>query len=84
MFPFVEYPQVPCENNAAERAIRPRMIARKISGGTRSQAGSQTMAVLSSLFETWRLRGENCLEACRKMLIASQKPTLATASSTSL
>ncbi len=80
LFTFVEHPQVPSENNAAERSVRPRVIARKISGGTRSSAGSKTMAVLSSLFETWRLRGENGLEACRGMLIASQKPAGATGS----
>jgi transposase len=80
LFTFVEYPFVPSENNAAERSVRPRVIARKISGGTRSSTGSATMAVLSSLFETWRLRGENCLEACRKMLIASQQPKATQAS----
>jgi len=72
LFTFVEYPQVPSENNAAERAIRPRVIARKICGGTRSPAGSQTMAVLSSLFATWQLRGEESLETCRQMLRDAQ------------
>ena len=80
LFTFVEHPQVPSENNAAERSVRPRVIARKISGGTRSSEGSNTMAVLASLFETWRLRGENALEACRQMLIASPKPADAPAS----
>ncbi len=77
LFTFVEHPQVPSENNAAERSVRPRVIARKISGGTRSSAGSKTMVVLASLFETWRLRGENALEACRAMLMASQQPKAA-------
>lgn len=80
LFTFVEHPQVPSENNAAERSVRPRVIARKISGGTRSSEGSKTTAVLASLFETWQLRGENALEACRQMLIASQKPADAPAS----
>ncbi len=80
LFTFVEHPDVPSENNAAERSVRPRVIARKISGGTRSSAGSKTMAVLASLFETWQLRQENALEACRKMLVASQKPKLVPAS----
>lgn len=80
LFTFVEYPQVPSENNAAERAVRPRVIARKISGGTRSAQGSQTMAVLSSLFETWRLRGEDGLAACQKMLRTSQQPVVTPAS----
>ena len=75
---FVEYPQVPSENNPAERAIRPRVIARKISGGTRSPVGSQTMAVLSSLFATWQLRGEESLSACRQMLRDAKQHPLAT------
>ena len=36
LFLFVELPQVAADNNAAERALRPQVIARKISGGTRS------------------------------------------------
>lgn len=78
LFTFVEYPAVPSENNPAERVIRSRVIARKISGGTRSSAGSQTMAVLSSLFATWQLRGEECLSACQTMLRDAQQHPLAT------
>ena len=78
MFTFVEYPAVPSENNAAERVIRSRVIARKISGGTRSPVGSQTMAVLSSLFATWQLRGEESLAACRQMLQQAQQCPFAT------
>ena len=78
LFPFVEHPSVPSENNPAERVIRSRVIARKIRGGTRSPAGSQTMAVLSSLFATWQLRGEECLSACRQMLQEAKQPPLAT------
>jgi transposase len=77
LFTFVEYPAVPSENNPAERVIRSRVIARKISGGTRSPVGSQTMAVLSSLFATWQLRGEECLSACRQMLQEAQQQSLA-------
>ena len=77
LFTFVEYPQVPSQNNPAERVVRSRVIARKISGGTRSSTGSQTMAVLSSLFATWQLRGEECLAACRQMLRDAQKRPVA-------
>lgn len=73
MYTFVEFPQVPSENNAAERSVRPTVIMRKISGGTRSETGSKTMAVLASLFGTWLLRGEDALAACRHMLIDSQR-----------
>lgn len=74
LFTFVEFPQVPSENNAAERAIRPRVIARKISGGIRSPASSSTVAILSSLFATWQRQGKECLVACRQMLQEAQHP----------
>jgi len=72
LFVFVENPLVPSSNNAAERSVRPSVIARKISGGTRSAKGSATKMTLMSLFGTWRLRGLNTLEACRQMLLSSQ------------
>src|SRR6266700_917086 len=42
LFVFVAYPGVPSDNNLAERSVRPLVIARKISGGTRSPKGSST------------------------------------------
>ena len=61
------------ENNAAERAIRPAVVARKISGGTRSARGSNTASVLRSLFETWALQGRNTIDACREMITLAAK-----------
>jgi transposase len=57
LFTFVADPAVPPTNNAAERALRPLVVARKISGGTRSARGSATRMVLHSLVATWELRG---------------------------
>jgi len=68
LFVFVHHLDVPSSNNAAERAIRPFVVMRKVSGGTRSAAGSHTQAVLLSLFSTWVLRGLDPLEACRSLL----------------
>lgn len=52
LFTFVEHPSTASSNNAAERAIRPAVITRKISGGTRSARGSQTKTRLMSVFAT--------------------------------
>ena len=41
LFTFVADPAVPPTNNAAERALRPLVVARKISGGTRSPRGQR-------------------------------------------
>jgi transposase len=59
---------VPATNNAAERSLRPVVIARKISGGTRSALGSTTKMTLASLFGTWRLQGINPFTACQELL----------------
>jgi transposase len=68
LFVFVEHKEVPADNNAAERSIRPFVVLRKVSGGTRSAKGSRTQAVLLSLFGTWLLRGQDALAACQQML----------------
>jgi transposase len=68
LFTFVQHPHVPSDNNAAERAIRPAVVARKVSGGTRSTNGSEVRATLMSLFGTWTLRGQDPLSACQQML----------------
>ena len=73
LFVFVEDPRVPSENNAAERAVRPFVIAGKVSGGTRSAKGSDTKAVLMSLFGTWLLRGQDTMQICRQMLISANR-----------
>jgi transposase len=64
LFVFVADPRVPATNNAAERAVRPTVISRKISGGTRSDAGSYTKAMLATIFGTWLARGQNPYAAC--------------------
>ena len=72
LFLFVAEPEVPPDNNAAERSLRPVVISRKISGGTRSAAGTDTKMTLASIFGTWRVQGFNPLTACRQLLTSSQ------------
>ena len=67
---FVADPAVPPDNNLAERSLRPLVIARKISGGSRSPEGSRTRMALASLFATWRAQGRDPLLACRQLLFA--------------
>jgi transposase len=68
LFVFVRQPGVPADNNLAERSLRPLVIARKISGGTRSKPGSQTRMTLTSLFQTWQARGLNPLHESLRLL----------------
>jgi hypothetical protein len=71
LFVFVVEPGVPPDNNAAERSLRHLVTSRKISGGTRSAAGTDTKMTLSSLFGTWRAQGHNPYHACRQLLTQS-------------
>jgi transposase len=64
LFVFVRVPGVPAHNNLAERSVRPLVIARKISGGTRSPQGSQTRMNLASLFGTWCAQYLNPFHQC--------------------
>jgi hypothetical protein len=64
LFVFVAYPGVPPDNNLAERSVRPLVIARKISGGSRSPKGSSTRMGLASLFGTWAVQGLNPFQQC--------------------
>jgi transposase len=68
LFVFVAYPGVPSDNNLAERSVRPLVIARKISGGTRSPKGSSTRMGLASLFGTWMAQGLNPFHQCLALL----------------
>lgn len=65
-------------NNAAERALRPAVVSRKISGGSRSDNGATAWARLATLMRTADQQGKNVLEVIRKLLIetwAGQIPT---------
>ena len=72
LFVFVAEPEAPPDNNAAERSLRPVVVSRKISGGTRSNQGTATKMTLASIFGTWRAQGLNPLTACRQLLTSPQ------------
>jgi transposase len=74
LFMFVADPAAPPTNNAAERALRPLVVARKVSGGTRSAQGSRTRMILQSLVATWELRGQNPLSELQTLLQAPRPP----------
>lgn len=65
---FVREPDVPPDNNAAERSLRHLVTSRKISGGSRSADGTDTKMALATLFGTWRAQALNPYLACRQLL----------------
>jgi hypothetical protein len=56
-------------NNPAERALRPMVVARKISGGSRSPEAAEAWSKLSSLLATQEQNGKNVLEETKKLLV---------------
>lgn len=80
LFTFLDQPDVPFENNLAERAIRPAVIIRKNSYGNRSEQGADTQAILMSIFRTLKQRQIDPLgvtiHAIRSYLTTGQLPPL--------
>jgi hypothetical protein len=80
VFTFLDYADVPFENNFAERQIRPAVIIRKNSQSNRSQHGATTQAILMSVYRTLRLRGldpaKTIAAALRNYLLTGQLPPL--------
>lgn len=62
------FKDVPLTNNLAERLLRPMVVTRKISGGSRSDKGAMTHAVNMSIIQTISLRNQPIIPTLRKML----------------
>lgn len=62
---------VEADNNAAERAPRPAVIMRKITGGSRSERGAKATAILLSITRTIRQHDLPLLQTYKDMLMAS-------------
>lgn len=68
LFTFLDQPNVPFDNNHAEREIRPAVIMRKNSFGNRSNRGAETQEILMSVLRTIKQRGHEPLETLTNAL----------------
>lgn len=57
LFTFVDNPNVPDNNNAAERGLRRSVVMRKITGGNRTHKGAGNHQVIMSIMQTWEKQG---------------------------
>jgi len=63
------HPGIPADNNKAERSLRPLVIKRKLSFGSKTQKGADTMSVLLSvLMSLWWSKPKNFFAAYGKLL----------------
>lgn len=57
LFKWTEDRNIPCENNRAERSLRPVVIARKTAFGSQGEKGRRAREILMTVLHTVRQRG---------------------------
>jgi len=62
LFTFLHCPGIEATNNAAERALRPAVVARKTWGGNRTENGAKTQQILISILATCRQQGKDSFD----------------------
>ena len=62
LWTFLDHDGVEPTNNASERALRPAVIARKLSFGTQSAKGSRFLETLLTIIETCRQQSRNAFD----------------------
>ena len=67
---FLHEPEVDGTNNAAERALRPAVVFRKITGGSRSTQGARAWSILASVMRTAEQQGRDVLDTLKTLLKA--------------
>ena len=68
LFIFLYRSDVPAQNNACERALRPSVIHRKVLGSFRSDWGAQAYASLSTVLNTAKRKGESAFQKLVRLL----------------
>jgi transposase len=68
LFTFLDHPDVAPDNNGSERELRPTATYRKVTGGFRSNWGSNLFAALRSVVGTASRRGIDAFQAIRMTL----------------
>jgi transposase len=70
LFTFLYCPGIEATNNAAERALRPAVVARKTWGGNRTENGANTQQILISIITTCRQQGKDSFERIAKLFLS--------------
>src|SRR5438105_7741659 len=73
LFTFLYCPGLDATNNAAERALRPLVVARKNWGGNRTKKGARAQAILTSILQTAQQQGKKPLEVLIALLVGNDQ-----------
>jgi transposase len=68
LYHWAKTPDIPADNNRAERELRPLVIARKISFGSQSDQGAKTREILMSVLHTLRKRTSDVFGVFKRAL----------------
>jgi transposase len=68
LFVFLQHSDVPADNNACERALRPSVIHRKVMGSFRSEWGAQAYANLTTVLNTAKRNGESAFQKLASLM----------------
>jgi transposase len=74
LFVFLYRTDVEPTNNVSERALRPSVIHRKVTGGFRSEWGAKAYAALASVIETAELSGIRAFAALQSLFAPPALP----------
>lgn len=69
---FLYHAAVPPTNNAAERELRPAVVARKTGGCNRTQAGADAHAILASVLRTCQKQGFDPVDVLKHLLHSAE------------
>ena len=64
---FLTDPRVSPTNNEAERALRPAVIARKVSQCSKNEKGARAFEAFKSVTETLRLEGKSVFKGLTEL-----------------
>lgn len=73
---FLDHPQIPPDNNLAERTLRLAVTKRKVSGGSRSMQRFKHTANLLTVIQTCRRQGRSVIEFFVQAITAMVNPSM--------
>lgn len=73
---FLDHPEVPPDNNLAERTLRLAVTKRKVSGGSRSMERFKHTANLLTVVQTCRRQGRSVIEFFEQAILAMVNPDM--------
>ena len=71
---FLHNPAVEPTNNRAERAVRPAVIARRLSHGSKNARGAEAFAAFTSVIQTAVKRGVSTVNALHDLIVSKTPP----------